>query len=200
MKQPLDTLILSIRKQKVIFDVDLAAIYGVETKILNQAVKRNIDRFPSDFVFQITRQELAGLKSQIVTSNSQSDENQYDGALKSQFVTSKRGGRRTLPYAFTEHGALMAANVLNTPEAVKMSVYVVRAFIKQRELLLTQSDILKKLAQMDAKLLQHDDALTIIWNELKPLLKPPPSSPSKRIGFQAKEPKARYQRKKASKK
>ena len=143
-------------------------------------------------MFQITRQKLAELKSQFAISNSEDPDFHYDGALKSQFATSKHGGRRTLPYAFTEHGALMAANVLNTPEAVKMSVYVVRAFIKQRELLLTHSDILKKLAQMDAKLLQHDDALTIIWIELKPLLKPSPSPPSKRIGFQAKEAAGKY--------
>ena len=200
MKQPLDTLILAIRNRKVIFDADLAEIYGVSTRRLNEQVKRNVDRFPSDFVFRITRQELAELKSKFAISNCEDPDFQYDGALKSQFATSKRGGRRTLPFAFSEHGALMAANVLNSPEAVKMSVYVVRAFIKQRELILTQSDILKKLAQMDAKLLQHDDALTIIWNELEPLLKPPLSTPGNRIGFKAKEPKAKYQRKKSQKK
>ena len=90
---------------------------------------------------------------------------------------------KTLPYAFTEHGALMAANVLNSPEAVKMSVYVVRAFIKQRELLMAQSDVLKKLTQMDAKLLKQDDALRLIWRELQPLLSPPPSPPKRQIGF-----------------
>ena len=93
---------------------------------------------------------------------------------------------KTLPYAFTEHGALMAANVLNSPEAVKMSVYVVRAFIKQRELLMAQSDVLKKLTQMDAKLLKQDDALRLIWRELQPLLSPPPSPPKRQIGFHQK--------------
>jgi hypothetical protein len=96
---------------------------------------------------------------------------------------------RTRPYAFTEHGALMAANVLNSPDAVKMSVYVVRAFIQQRELLMAQSDVLKKLAQMDAKLLQHDEALRVIWRELQPLLSPPPAAPKRQIGFHPKNQK-----------
>ena len=91
-----------------------------------------------------------------------------------------------MPYAFTEHGALMAANVMNSPEAVKMSVYVVRAFIKQREILLAQADVLKRLAQMDAKLLKHDDALRVIWHELQPLLSPPPAPPKRQIGFHQK--------------
>ena len=91
-----------------------------------------------------------------------------------------------MPYAFTEHGALMAANVMNSPEAVKMSVYVVRAFIKQREILLAQADVLKRLAQMDAKLLKHDDALRVIWRELQPLLSPPPAPPKRQIGFHQK--------------
>lgn len=144
MKKPLDHLILTIRKYKVTVDVDLAEVYGVSTGRLNEQVKRNGDRFPKDFVFQLNRQELATLISQMATSNPEITDNHYDGVLMSQFVTSKRGGRRTLPYAFTEHGALMAANVLSSPEAVKMSVYVVRAFVKQRELFLTQSDVLKK--------------------------------------------------------
>jgi len=97
-----------------------------------------------------------------------------------------------LPYAFTEHGALMAANVLNSPEAVKMSVHVVRAFIKQRELLAGQAEILKKLARMDAKLLKHDDALRVIWRELQPLLAPPPAPTRKEIGFHAREDSPAY--------
>ena len=180
---PIESLILSIRDQKVIIDADLAELYGAVTKALNQAVKRNADRFPGDFVFQLTRAELKTLKSQIVTSNAQSSQVQYDGALRSQFATSKRGGRRTRPYAFTEHGALMAANVLNSPEAVAMSVYVIRAFIKQRELLRTHTEILKKIAQIDAKLLKHDDVLRAIVRELHPLINPSPTPPKRQIGF-----------------
>ena len=161
---PLGTLILTIRSQKVLIDADLAAIYGVPNKALNQAVKRNADRFPNDFLFQLTDEE----KQEVVTN--------CDHLARLKFS-------KTLPYAFTEHGALMAANVLNSPEAVKMSVYVVRAFIKQRELLMAQSDVLKKLTQMDAKLLKQDDALRLIWRELQPLLSPPPSPPKRQIGF-----------------
>ena len=164
---PFGTLILTIRSQKVLLDADLAAIYGVPTKALNQAVKRNADRFPNDFLFQLTDEE----KQEVVTN--------CDHLARLKFS-------KTRPYAFTEHGALMAANVLNSPEAVKMSVYVVRAFIKQRELLMAQSDVLKKLTQMDAKLLKQDDALRLIWRELQPLLSPPPSSPKRQIGFHQK--------------
>ena len=164
---PLGTLILTIRSQKVLLDADLAAIYGVPTKALNQAVKRNADRFPNDFLFQLTDEE----KQEVVTN--------CDHLARLKFS-------KTRPYAFTEHGALMAANVLNSPEAVKMSVYVVRAFIKQRELLMAQSDVLKKLTQMDAKLLKQDDALRIIWRELQTLLSPPPSPPKRQIGFHQK--------------
>jgi len=178
-----ESLIVSAREQKVILDADLAELYGIETKRLNEQVKRNSDRFPTDFVFQISAQELAGLKSQFATSNSQPSPNQYDGALRSQFATSKRGGRRTRPYAFTEHGALMAANVLNSPEAVAVSLYVIRAFIKQRELLRTHTEILKKIAQIDAKLLKHDDVLRAIVRELHPLINPPSTPPKRQIGF-----------------
>ena len=99
---------------------------------------------------------------------------------------------KSLPYAFTEHGALMAANVLNSPDAVRMSVHVVRAYIKQRELIAGQAEILKKLAQIDATLLKHDDALRIIWQELQPLLAPPPEPQQPSIGFHVREPGAKY--------
>jgi len=187
MDKPLDALILTIRDQKVILDADLAGIYGVPTKRLNEQVKRNAERFPADFMFQLKAGEWRILKSQIATSSSEYSENQSDTPNRSQTATSSQRHRGTFPYAFTEHGALMAANVLNSPEAVKMSVYVVRAFIKQRKLFMAQSDVLKKLAQMDAKLLQHDDALRLIWRELQPLLNPAPVPPKPEIGFHVKE-------------
>jgi hypothetical protein len=172
---PLESLILSLRHQKVILDADLAGLYGVPTKALNQALKRNLERFPEDFCFQLTLAEWEDLN-------------------RSHFVTGSQRHRdpRFLPRAFTEHGALMAANVLNSPEAVKMSVYVVRAFIKQREIMLAQADVLKRLAQMDAKLLKHDDVLRLIWSELQPLLSPPPAPPKPEIGFHVKEKTAVY--------
>lgn len=127
--------ILLIRGEKVILDADLAALYGVETKALNRAVKRNIKRFPSDFVFQLTDKEIAALRYQSGTSN-----------LKSQNATSRsRGGRRYRPYAFTEHGALMAANVLNSERAVQASVEVVRAFVRLRQMLASNANWLENL-------------------------------------------------------
>lgn len=180
---PLETLILTLRQQKVILDADLAGLYGVPTKALNQAIKRNLERFPEDFCFHLTPSEWEGLN-------------------RSQFVTGSQRHRdpRFLPKAFTEHGALMAANVLNSPEAVKMSVYVVRAFIKQREILMAQADVLKRLAQMDAKLLKHDDALRVIWRELQPLLSPLPAPPKPQIGFHVKEEAPAYRVLKRAKK
>ena len=163
----LESLILTLRQQKIILDADLAGLYGVPNKALNQAIKRNADRFPEDFMFQLTVEE----KAEVVAN--------CDHLARLKFS-------RTRPYAFTEHGALMAANVLNSQEAVKMSVYIVRAFIKQREILLAQADVLKRLAQMDATLLKHDDALRVIWRELQPLLSPPPAPPKRQIGFHQK--------------
>jgi hypothetical protein len=145
----------------------------VPTKALNQAVKRNAERFPEDFVFQLDSEE----KAEVVTN--------CDHLSRIKFS-------KSLPYAFTEHGTLMAANVLNSPDAVRMSVHVVRAFIKQRELIAGQAEILKKLAQIDATLLKHDEALRIIWQELQPLLAPPPEPEKPEIGFHVREPDAKY--------
>ena len=171
-----EPLILNLRGQKLLLDADLAAIYGVPTKALNQAVKRNADRFPEDFMFRLSSDE----KAEVVTN--------CDHLSRLKFS-------KTLPYAFTEHGALMAANVLNSPDAVRMSVHVVRAFIKQRELIAGQAEILKKLAQIDATLLKHDEALRIIWQELQPLLAPPPEPPKPEIGFHVREPGVKYKAK-----
>lgn len=160
----LDPLILSIRGQKVILDADLATLYGVATKRLNEQVKRNAERFPTDFIFQLSSEEKAD-----VVAN-------CDHLSRLKFS-------KACPFAFTEHGALMAANVLNSPPAVKMSVHVVRAFIKQRELLMAHTDVLKKLAQMDAKLMKHDETLRVIWQELQSLVTPASFPPKKEIGF-----------------
>jgi hypothetical protein len=167
--QDITPLIHSIRDQRVILDTDLARPYGVQTFRLNEAVKRNRDRFPGGFLFQLTPLER--------------------DALTSQFAMSKagRGGRRTLPFAFTEHGALMAATVLNSPRAVAMTVYIIRAFVKMREDLAANAAILKRLAEIDKTLLLHDAALREIFQKLRPLLEPPPSPPKPEIGFHVKE-------------
>ena len=191
-KPPIESLILTIRGQRVILAADLAALYGVQTKVLNQAVKRNGERFPEDFSFQLEPEEFAELKSQgSVTSDGRA-------VLRSQFVTldtpplvsnimALKPGRyaKYPPYAFTEHGAIMAANLLNSPEAVAMSVYVVRAFVQMRERLVANAAILKRLAKIDKTLLQHDQTLRTIWQKLQPLLQPPLEPPRRRIGFQA---------------
>jgi hypothetical protein len=174
----------TIRGQRVVLDSDLAALYGVPTIAFNQAVRRNLNRFPADFLFQLTEEEFANLRSQIVTSSSE-----VSGSLRSQTVILKTGGRgqhrKYRPLAFTEHGAIMAATILRSPRAVAMSVYVVRAFVRMREELLTNAVIFKRLAQIDKKLLEHDVVLRDVVEKLLPLLNPPPEDekPKRRIGF-----------------
>lgn len=178
---PLESLILSTRGERVVLAGDLAAIFGAEPRALIQAVKRNSDRFPQDFAFRLTAAEFADLKEAGVVSG--------DGraALRSQIVILKRGEHAKYPpLAFTEHGAIMAANVLNSPQAVAMSVYVVRAFIHIRGQLAANAAILKRLAEIDKTLLQHDASLREIYRKLLPLLQPPPEptvTPKRRIGF-----------------
>ena len=168
--------ILTFRDQKVILDADLALLYGVPTKALNQAVKRNMARFPADFIFQLGRDEAEEWRR-----------------LRSQSVTLKRGQHiKYLPYAFTEHGAIMAATVLNSPQAVEMSVFVVRAFIKMREQLLATTTLAKRLAEVEKMLLTHDSALRDLYQKIRPLLLPPPEQERKAIGFGVKDRRAQY--------
>lgn len=163
-------LICPVRHHRVILDSDLARLYGVPTKRLNEQLRRNLARFPQDFAFQLTAEEWVALRSQIAT-------------LK----TGRGGHRKYLPFAFTEHGALMAANILNSPRAVAMSVYVIRAFVKMREDLAANAAILKRLAEIDKTLLLHDGALRDIYQKLRPLLEPPPAPPKPEIGLHVKE-------------
>ena len=160
-------MIFTIRDRKVIIDADLATLYEVPTKALNQAVKRNADRFPRDFAFRLTAKE----QLEVVTN--------CDHLARLKFS-------HTLPMAFTEHGAIMAATVLNSPQAVSMSVFVVRAFIQMREHIVANTAILKRLAEIDRTLLQHDTALLDLYEKLLPLLEPPEALPKRRIGFQSK--------------
>ena len=153
-----------IRGQRVMLDADLAKLYGVATRRLNEQVRRNLDRFPPDFAFLLTPEEFANLKSQFATSSS------------------GWGGRRKLPYAFTEHGALMAANVLSSPTAVRASIVVVRAFVKLREILATHKDLARKLEDLERKYKTHDVAIREIFDVIRKLMAPPPE-PKRRIGF-----------------
>ena len=185
----LESRILTLRGQKVILDSDLAAIYGVTTKRLNEQVKRNARRFPSDFVFQLTRAELRAGWSQFATGSAQPVEQKPHGNLRSQIATSSSsyGGLRYLPYAFTENGAVMAANVLNSERAVRMSVFVVRAFIRMRELL--SGSLAAELKKLEAKLTTrldvHETAIVDVLRRIMQLLDPPPAPPvrEKSMGF-----------------
>ena len=166
MKPPIPIPILRLRGIPVLIDADLARLYGVETRAINQAVRRNPDRFPRDFCFPLTLEE----KEKVITN--------CDHLQNLKFSNS-------LPFAFTEHGALMASNVLNSPEAVKMSVFIVRAFVKQREELSANTAILKRLAEIDKKLLVHDTALRELFRKLLPLLSSGKEKPRNPIGFHA---------------
>ena len=164
----IEQAILLIRGQKVMLDTDLAKLYGVPIRRLNEQVKRNAERFPEDFAFQLTAEEADFLRSQ------------------SAILKRGRGQhRKYLPYVFTEYGALMAAIILRSKQAVRMSVYVIRAFVRLREALAANAAILKRLAEIDRSLLQHDAALRDIYRKLLPLLQPPPDPPKRRIGFRS---------------
>jgi hypothetical protein len=174
--------ILLIRGQKVMLDADLAELYGVTTKRLNEQVKRNQDRFPEDFLFQLTWEEAANLQSQSVTSSGM-----MRAGLRSQIATLKRGAHHKYrPYAFTEHGAIMAASVLNSERAVKISLYGVRAFVKLREMLGAHKELAGKLAELDRKLNKHDRQIIALVQAIRQLMAPPPDPPEpkrKPIGF-----------------
>jgi ORF6N domain len=170
--------IFTIRGQKVILDADLARIYGVKTKVLNQAVRRNSKRFPDDFMFRLTHEELKNLNSE-----SPSTKSQPTGVMRSQFVTASKRNIRFLPLAFTEHGALMAANVLNSGTAVTLSIYVIRAFLRMRQVLTANQILEKRLMEIEKTLLNHDAALRDLYQRIRPLLLPPPGPKRRRIGF-----------------
>ena len=192
--------IITVRGKRVILDADLARIYGVPTKRLNEQVRRNPERFPPDFAFVLTEQEVTNLKSQFATSSA--------GLNRSQFATGSQRHRdpRFTPYAFTEHGALMAANVLRSKWAVQMSVFVVRAFVRMRQLLIEQRGLAHKLGELEkeltARLDVHETAITEMMQQIRQLLSPPPEPepPKKRIGFLVEEPHVLYESLKGSKK
>ncbi len=187
-----DIRILSIRGEKVVLDADLAAVYSVTTKRLNEQFRRNRKRFPKDFAFQLTAEEYDALRSQIATLEEGTDirlnwsqtATASPSNLRSQFATSRsHGGRRSRPWVSTEHGALQVANILRSDRAIAMSVYVIRAFIELREKIATNAAILKRLAEIDKTLLMHDSALRDIYQKLLLLLAMPPEPPRRQIGF-----------------
>ena len=162
--EQIEPMILLIRGQRVMLDTDLAILYETSTKALNQAVKRNRDRFPADFMFQLTGEE----KQQVVTN--------CDHLVRLKFSP-------VLPNAFTEHGAIMAANVLSSARAITMSLYVVRTFIKVREVLATHKELAHKLAELERRVAGHDEAIRSLLTAIRELMKPLPDKPKGRIGF-----------------
>jgi ORF6N domain len=169
----------------VILDADLARLYGITTKRFNEAFRRNRQRFPDDFAFQLSKAELNNLRSQLAISRVQPIESTGNNPNWSQFATSSSRHRGAVyrPWAFTEHGALMAANILHSERAVHMSVFVIRAFVRLREHVAANQAILKRLAEIDRTLLKHDSALSDLYEKLLPLLRPIPDEPKRRIGF-----------------
>ena len=164
--------IFLIRGQKILLDMDLAEFYEVETRSLIQAVKRNIERFPSDFVFQLDQDEFDSLRSQIVISKG-------------------KGGRRYLPYAFTEQGVAMLSSVLRSKRAIQVNVAIMRTFVKLREILLTHKELAHQLVDLERRLEDHDEQIQTIFEAIRQLMAPP-EKPRKKIGFQVKERRAVY--------
>ena len=168
----IEKLIYLVRQQKVMLSSDLAGLYGVEAKVLMQSVKRNIDRFPDDFMFQLTHQEVASLRSQIVTL---------------------KGGRgqhqKYLPYAFTEQGVAMLSSVLRSPRAVKVNIAIMRSFVRLRELLATHEDLARKLHMLERK---YDSQFKVVFEAIRQLMEPVPTPKRRPIGFRAREQRGRY--------
>lgn len=162
--QRVEEMIFLIRGQRVMLDFDLARVYGVTTKRLKEQFRRNAERFPKDFAFQITNQELASLRSQIATS-------------------SLHGGTRYLPVAFTEHGALMLGNILNSKTAIEASVRVVRAFVLMREQLAAHKELAQKLNELENRVSGHDESIQNLFEAIRQLVKPPLPEERRQIGF-----------------
>ena len=171
------SVIAFVRGQRVILDADLATIYGVPTKRLNEQIKRNVDRFPADFMFRLSAEELAELRARPSA--------EHAARNRSQIATGSQKHRdpRLPPYAFTEHGALMAANVLNSARAVEMSVYVIRAFVSMRRELMQRQDLARRLAEIEKTLIGHDTVLHDLYTKIRALLLTPPSPKARPIGF-----------------
>ena len=188
-----------LRSQKVLLDFDLAALYAVATKVLNQAVKRNRERFPDDFMFRLTAEEVTTLRSRFVTPRSQAVDNQRIPQNWSQFVTSSRKhrGERYRPYAFTEQGVAMLSSVLNSERAVKVNIAIMRAFVKLRETLETNRELAKKFEELERRVGKHDEEISAIIEAIRQLMAPP-EKPRREIGFHVREKSPRYRTRKVS--
>lgn len=182
-----------LRGQKVMIDFDLAGLYGVATKVLNQAVSRNRDRFPEDFMFRLTAEEVFNLRSQIVTSSSDVPKIEPVTSNWSQTVTSSRKHRGATyrPYAFTEQGVAMLSSVLRSERAVKVNVAIMRAFVQLREALETNRELAKKFSELDKRVGKHDEEISAIIEAIRQLMVPA-TKPQREIGFHVRESPPRY--------
>lgn len=169
----IETAIYLVRGQRVMLDSDLAEIYGVSTRRLNEQLRRNLKRFPKDFAFQLTAREFRNLMSQFATS-------------------SLHGGRRKLPWVFSEHGAIMLASILNSPIAVAASVRVVRAFVRLREMIAANGQLSLRLTQLERKMDTHDEAIVELFAAIRQLIEPPAPKKEREIGFHVRERGAVY--------
>ncbi|MFC1644034.1 ORF6N domain-containing protein [Candidatus Omnitrophota bacterium] len=164
-REAIESKILLIGGKKVMLDKDLAELYKVDTRQLTRQVRRNIERFPDDFMFLLTRKELM--------------------SLKCQFGTSSWGGTRKVPYAFTEHGILMLSSVLNSKRAVQVNIAIMRVFVKLKEMLSTHKELMYKLAELERKIEKHDEEICSIFEAIRQLMEPPPEKPRRMIGFKS---------------
>ena len=186
----LERQIFLIRGQKVMFDFDLAELYQVPVKVLNQAVKRNLDRFPKDFMFQLTKEESENWKSQIIDSRSQivtlnmRPQIVTTSSSRFQIGTLKRGQNvKYFPYVFTEHGVAMLSSVLRSKRAVQMNILIVRAFVKLREIILSNKELANRMEKVEATQKKHASVIGILANEINKMKRLPPEKPKEPIGF-----------------
>jgi len=191
---PADQIALRIRNfrgEKVPLDFDLAALYGVETRVLNQAVKRNADRFPSDFMFQLSVEETEMISQRVTSSTGQTVSD------SSQIVMSpgKHRGKRYRPYAFTEQGVAMLSSVLNSERAIKVNLAIMRAFVKLRQILDTNREFAKKFSELEQRVGKHDEEIDAILEAIRQLMAPP-GRPRREIGFHVREKAPRYRARK----
>jgi len=187
---PADQIALRIRNfrvEKVLLDFDLAALYGVETRVLNQAVKRNADRFPSDFMFQLSVEETEMISQRVTSSTGQTVSD------SSQIVMSpgKHRGKRYRPYAFSEQGVAMLSSVLNSERAIKVNIAIMRAFVKLRQILETNRELAKKFSELERRVGKHDEEIDAIFEAIRQLMAPP-DRPRREIGFHVREKAPRY--------
>lgn len=168
--QVIQNKIYEIRGQKVMLDFDLAELYNVETKVFNQAIKRNIDSFPGEFMFQLTRAEWKLMRSQFVTSYVQRGDNQSDGSSQNVMMTQKKRRKDLLPYAFTEHGVTMLASVLKSPVARKMNIAIVKVFIAMRKMMIQYAEVIKVIDDLKERMDGHDAQLNQIYDALETML------------------------------